>query len=280
MALTIDGQVVVWGGSSTAPLNAVTNSFAKSINDTVAVSAGAFHNPGLADGRVFLWQFDHHALTPTLFTNIVAVAAATNFNLALRADGRLFSWGTGRHQRGGHRDQRHLPLPPVAYAIAGAMERRDYSVGGLSPDLVGRRYVAIVCPRRWIEQLGGELVLNGALATTVTIKAKAAATNALERECDFVSSGGDKLIRAVTDALAQVSARMLNIWGDNFSGQQEIPTGLMTLLAVAAGAFTISPCRQMEQWWRGARTPTAKQMCRRVRRTSSPRRVEVITVWR
>lgn len=242
MALTIDGQVVVWGGSSTAPLNAVTNSFAKSINDTVAVSAGAFHNLGLrADGRVFLWgNLTTMPPTPTLFTNIVAVAAATNFNLALRADGRLFSWGTGTVTNvaatvtnvisfaagGGHAVALRGNGAPRLFG--GPAYRRISSVGDALP-----LFARVGGSSNWV----ANWYTNGALATTVTNQPRPQlptplSANVISYQVVVTNSFG-----AVTSTLAQVSARMLNIWGDNFSGQREIPTGLMTLLAVAAGAF-------------------------------------------
>jgi alpha-tubulin suppressor-like RCC1 family protein len=90
--LTTDGTVVSWG----------TNQFSGPWNDAVAVSAG----PGVglvlkADGTVVKWRYiGFGGVTnidvPADLTNVVAIAAGGYYSdLALKADGTVFAWGSG-----------------------------------------------------------------------------------------------------------------------------------------------------------------------------------------
>lgn len=103
------GYVIEWGwntaqGKPLAPKLVCSNA--------VAVSAGAFHRLALrSDGTVYGWGSEFsgavlgNALTEPvvtnglvrsdgrILTNVVAVAAARNFSLALKTDGTIATWG-------------------------------------------------------------------------------------------------------------------------------------------------------------------------------------------
>jgi alpha-tubulin suppressor-like RCC1 family protein len=118
MALRRDGTVVVWkaGIPSEEPVP-------PEVRDVVAIAAGGSHSLALKrDGTVFGWGFngdgqatgvptktapDAVGFTSGLVTtggrilsNIVAIAAAGRYSLALKGDGTVVAWGDKRCYRG------------------------------------------------------------------------------------------------------------------------------------------------------------------------------------
>lgn len=242
LAFTKEGRVVAWGGSSISPLNAATNSFSRTVTDLVAVSAGAYHNLGLrADGRVFLWgDLNTMPATPALATNIVAIAAATNFNIALRADGRLFSWGTGSVTNVANTVTNVISFAAGAgHAIAlrgngaprlfGSAAYRNISSIGDQLPLVAR----VGGTSNWISSWSA----SSGLVAAVTNQQRPQLPTPFDTDPIAYQMVVTNIFGAVTSAVNQVSSRWVNVWGDNLSGQREIPAAVVTPLAVAAGAF-------------------------------------------
>lgn len=118
MALRRDGTVVVWkaGIPSEEPVP-------PEVRDVVAIAAGRSHSLALMrNGTVFGWGFNSDGQatgvpTPTppdtvgftsgvvtiggvILSNVVAIAAAGRYSLALRANGEVVAWGDRRSYRG------------------------------------------------------------------------------------------------------------------------------------------------------------------------------------
>jgi len=100
----------------------------------VSVSAGGFHSLALtANGAVWSWGWggqgrlghgdEQHQLLPKKIDTfadqrVVAVSPGLNHNLALTADGAVWSWGDGTFDRLGHGDRQHQLLPKKIDALA------------------------------------------------------------------------------------------------------------------------------------------------------------------
>ena len=111
VALKKDGTVATWGtettyGDMTPPAG---------LSNVVAIAVGRGHSLGLKmDGTVFGWGFNREAqatgvpskgeqyvssglvkLNGQVLSNVVAVAAAEQFSMALKRDGTVVGWGLG-----------------------------------------------------------------------------------------------------------------------------------------------------------------------------------------
>lgn len=108
----------------------------------VAVAAGANHSLALtADGQVFAWgangsgQLGCNSLTGSAVPvavyasgalsgkSVVAIAAGTNFSMALTADGQVFAWGANGSGQLGDNSMTNSPVP-VAVNTGGAFSYR------------------------------------------------------------------------------------------------------------------------------------------------------------
>ena len=101
----------------------------------VSVSAGERHNLALAaDGAVWSWgyggegrlghsdgqhQWQPQKIEALAGQRVVALSAAAGHNLALAADGSLWSWGAGDYGQLGHGDEHTQLLPKKVEAFAG-----------------------------------------------------------------------------------------------------------------------------------------------------------------
>jgi alpha-tubulin suppressor-like RCC1 family protein len=118
MALRRDGTVVVWKAGIPSE-----EAVPPEVRDVVAIAAGGSHSLALRrDGTVFGWGFnadgqatgvptetlpDAVGFTSGLVTiggrilsNVVAIAAAGPYSLALKRSGEVVAWGDKRHCRG------------------------------------------------------------------------------------------------------------------------------------------------------------------------------------
>ena len=123
LALKADGTVLAWGyngygqlgdGTTTNRSQPVTVQVSAGVplRGVVAVAAGDIHNLALkSDGTVWAWGYNAYGqlgdgttvnrLNPVLLTDpngdavrgIVAIAAGSNYSLALTADGKMLAWG-------------------------------------------------------------------------------------------------------------------------------------------------------------------------------------------
>jgi trimeric autotransporter adhesin len=115
LALKADGRVLAWGtGTNVVFLGPgyQTNAYGQTqvpqgLTNVVAIAAGSYHNVALkADGTVAAWGFNSGGQTnvPPSATNIIAIAAGYAHCLGLRADGTIIAWGTN------HVGQTNVPL--------------------------------------------------------------------------------------------------------------------------------------------------------------------------
>ena len=143
LAITADGSVWSWGYGSFGKLghgDEQDQLLPKKIEAfagqrVVAVSAGETHNLAItADGAVWSWGYggfgqlghgdEQNQLLPKTVEafagqRVVAVSAGESHNLAITADGAVWSWGYGLCGPLGHGDQQSQPLPKKVEAFAG-----------------------------------------------------------------------------------------------------------------------------------------------------------------
>lgn len=129
LALTADGRVVGWGNNMSGRAigyetdlpfrtNGVVRLNGVTLSNVVAIAAGLQSVALLQKGQVVTWGNNasgEKLLPPHDITNIIAVAASLDYNLALTRNGLVLSWGNG-------------PPPPVectnvtAIAVSGSTE--------------------------------------------------------------------------------------------------------------------------------------------------------------
>jgi alpha-tubulin suppressor-like RCC1 family protein len=157
LAVRADGSVWAWGlgysgqigdgtyGGRTTPVQVT------SLSDVTAVSAGDYHSLALrSDGSVWAWGSDQHGnlgddattaskSTPVQVQGIddaTAVAAGSEHNLVIRADGSVWGWGQNDYGQvgDGTRVSRAVPVPVPR--MTGAAQ--GVSAGGAHSLIVGR----------------------------------------------------------------------------------------------------------------------------------------------
>jgi alpha-tubulin suppressor-like RCC1 family protein len=119
LALTDDGNVLVWGNNDHGQLGDGTNKSRSTpmqvngLDHIIAIAAGTDHSLALRDdGTVWAWGDNYHGtlgdgttedrLTPvqvSSLTNVKSIAAGNMVSLALKDDGTLWAWGFNK--RGG-----------------------------------------------------------------------------------------------------------------------------------------------------------------------------------
>ena len=88
---TLLGRVIPWGASP----NGDQNSFTANLTNIVAIAAGGNHNLALRrSGQVVAWGANSSAITvPTNLTGVLQIAAGASHSLALSGNGRIIAWG-------------------------------------------------------------------------------------------------------------------------------------------------------------------------------------------
>lgn len=88
---TLLGRVIPWGASP----NGDQNSFTANLTNIVAIAAGGNHNLALRrSGQVVAWGSNSSALTvPAKLTGVLQIAAGASHSLALLGNGRIIAWG-------------------------------------------------------------------------------------------------------------------------------------------------------------------------------------------
>lgn len=97
MALRKDGSVVIWGLSSFPVANhSYVPSSLSNKEPVISLVAGTLDNLAVRwNGRLFSWNWNGPTKIPAAATNVVAAAAGTNCYFAVRGDGTIVSWSLG-----------------------------------------------------------------------------------------------------------------------------------------------------------------------------------------
>jgi formylglycine-generating enzyme required for sulfatase activity len=88
---TLLGRVIPWGASP----NGDQNSFTANLTNIVAIAAGGNHNLALRrSGQIVAWGANSSAITvPANLTGVLQIAAGASHSLALSGNGRIIAWG-------------------------------------------------------------------------------------------------------------------------------------------------------------------------------------------
>jgi alpha-tubulin suppressor-like RCC1 family protein len=270
LALKADGTIVAWGRSSNGEYK-----FASLVTNAIAISAGPFEslaelddgsvlslsvsrnyftslrNPLslsagwpqdlalTADGRVFS-RGTKNPVVPASATNIVAIAAGTNYNLALDANGRVLAWGSG--------STTNVPasLTNVTAIAAGSFHGLAVIGDGAAPSILGpvafRQRVSFGNALPLFVRTAGSHPLHYQwLADLVPIPGTDSPFPQIPAGLgtDNVSYQVvvSSALGSVTSAVATVRVQSVALWGDNRRGQCALPAGLTNPCSLAAGAF-------------------------------------------
>jgi alpha-tubulin suppressor-like RCC1 family protein len=190
-----------------------------------------------SDHTIALWGGEGNGQldAPPGLSNVVAIAAGYYMAMALTGDGNVQVWGAG-----GHVYQSEIIHPPASannvMVIAGGMShclalRRDGAVIAWGTDLFGERdvppglsnVVQIAAGQSYSAAItsGGKIVSWG---TSYYGPIPAEATNVVALSFSFFGH-----------ALALRADGTVVAWGNNSSGQANVPPGLSDVVAIAAG---------------------------------------------
>ena len=242
MALKDDGTIVTWGVADTSPYFSTFKTSLRGAHKyrPVAIAAGRANNLAVrADGRVASWSPETPLSVPKSVTNAVAGAAGERHNLALRRDGRVMAWGDG--------SATNIPASATnVVAIAAGRGHGLAIVSDGSPRVFGspayekQAGVGNRLPLRarvvgreplTIQWYADGVPIPGQTNDSPTIVAALGTDNVAYH---FVASNN---LGSVTSAVARVCVIPVTVWGDNNSGQKNVPPDLTNLVAVAAGGF-------------------------------------------
>jgi hypothetical protein len=194
----------------------------------VAAALGIDVNLALrADGTVFSWG--NSARLPWPLSNAVAIGAGAFHGLAVRSDGTVVAWGDNSYGQ--------TNVPPGLNGVV-AVAGGDYHSVALKGD-------GTVVAWGWADK--GQTTVPAGLSNVVAIAATYSETLALKSNGSLVIWGTLTNVPAsATNIVAITSAEnhfivlradeTLAAWGDNSYGETDIPAGLTNVIAIAAGA--------------------------------------------
>jgi hypothetical protein len=231
LELAQSSQVTAW----LSPNGSVSNNPAppSELHNVVAVAAGSDFSLALnADSTVQSWGGSGskgQSTMPPGLENVVAIAAAQETGLALRADGTVVAWGDNLFGK---------TEPPTNLTGAVAIAVGPHHCLALKSDGT---------VMAWGGTLAGEATVPGDLTNAVAIAAGNRFSLALKSD-GTVIAWGDGLgltpdLAGVTGiaagdqhALAILDDGTVTAWGQNYSGQVGVVEGLSNVVAVSAAA--------------------------------------------
>jgi hypothetical protein len=227
LALRNDGSVIEWNS-----LGEPSTNLPSGLTNIVAIAARAQRLALQADGTVIAWsqQNLYDAIVPPGLSNVTAVAAGPWQSMALRADGTVTAWGVG--------DATNVPVDVTnVTAIAAGMYsgfalKHDGSVlgWGCSQPIGGpaglSNIVAIAASLNYLLALRGDgTVLEwnyfGNSNATIVV------TNAVS-----IAAGDQHALALKADGTMTAWG-----WGNDISGQTNIPPDLTNVIAIAGGGY-------------------------------------------
>jgi len=205
------------------------------LSNAVQIAAGPNYNLALRrEGTVFSWGATNAAHVPLDLTNAVAVAAGGSHALALRADGTVQAWGdNGAGQVG-------LPagLNKVVAIAAGASHslalKANGNVFAWGSGTNGQETVPALLSNVVAIAAGS----NHSLAVTGDGKVWAWGENSSgQTQVPTNLANVVSVAAGALHSLALLADGTVVAWGDNRLGQAAVPSGLKDIIAVAAGAY-------------------------------------------
>ena len=211
-----DGRVTGWGADSicnTFPCPADTSG----LSNIVAIAAGSYQNLALkSDGTVVAWGYNADTNFPASLNNIVAIAASGGTSMALRADGHVVVWA-------GISSVVPSNMPPDLDDVAAISAGRNVCMALKSNGIVvawGSEGVA------WQNEGSTQTVVPPGLSNVIAISAGIGYHALALRADGTVAAWPDKS-----------SLNCGFSYCNKDFGQVDIPPGLSGVVAVAAGAF-------------------------------------------
>jgi len=225
--------IYCWGDNGGGQLNLMP------APNITAVALGSQHTLILAGGKVSGKGDNGFGQTtiPGSATNVVAIAAAHIFSLALRADGTVVGWGDNGY------GQTTIPASAtnvVAIAAFGAG-------GSFSHSLALKADGTVV---GWGDNTKGQTTIPASATNVVAIAAGSSYSLALKADGTVVGWGsnsyGQTTIPASATNVVAIAAGAIHSlalrgdgtvvgWGDNGKGQTTIPASATNVVAISAG---------------------------------------------
>ncbi len=228
VALQSDGIVRAWGANGMGQTNVPAN-----LGSVVAIAAGNNHTIALqSDGVVRAWGQSGSAQTkvPADLGSVVAIAAGNNFSVALQSDGVVRAWGSNTS------GQITIPadLGPVVAIAAG----NNHTVALQADGVV----------RAWGNNGTGPAAVPAGLGPVAAIAAGNSYTLALLADGSIRQWGslasnpvGNGTVSMLATGCSAYHAMVVDsngkvwAWGQNGSGQINVPTDLAAVSSLAVG---------------------------------------------
>jgi hypothetical protein len=213
-----------------------TNTMPAGLSNVMAISAGGDHDLALlTDGTVVAWGQNGfgQSTVPVGLEDVIAVAAGADHNLALKADGSVVAWGSNTSGE--------------TVVPAGLRNVIAIAASGLR-SLALKSDGTVVA---WGWNLLGEGTVPASLTGVIAIAAGGHHTLALRFDGGVVAwgndSGGQGSVPADLSGVIAIAAGGDNdlalksdgtvaAWGGNYWGQSTVPAGLSGVIGIAAGA--------------------------------------------
>ena len=205
------------------------------LTNVVAISAGANHNLALRrDGLVLAWGSSALTNVPPRLTNAIAIAGGGGHSLALTTEGTVVAWGDNSA------GQTNVPadLSNVVAIAAGGRHSLALGSDGLirawGQDALGQ----VSVPRGLTNIIAIAAGTNHSLALGADGKVYGWGDNSFGQSTAPTNLSGVVAIAAGGNhSLALRSDGTVAAWGENLLGQCNVPAGLVNIVAIAAGSF-------------------------------------------
>jgi alpha-tubulin suppressor-like RCC1 family protein len=203
-----------------------------------------------AASEVTAWgaNWSSQADVPSGLSNVVAIAAGGEHNLALTAEGQVVAWGAGTTNSGSWPDYGQSQVPDGLSNVVAIAAGGDQSLALTAEG----RVVA------WGRNDDGQTDVPSGLSNVVAIAAGVVHSLALTAEGRVVAWGGNyglggfsvwsgqaivpsglsnvvAIAAGYDHSLALTAEGQVVAWGNNDTGQIDLPSGLSNVVAIAAG---------------------------------------------